>query len=309
MIGRVNFRATMERCLLLIDSPRSGPYNMAADEWCAAWAAGHEAPILRLYRWHPATLSLGYFQRYEDRKSHPSSQSCPVVRRPSGGGAILHDREWTYALCLPAEHPLAKDRLLLYLTVHETLARWLQRWGVTAVVLRRENPPARCGQTPSRPCPFLCFQRRTVGDVVAVVDEETFSSCQSSGNQPTETNGSPGTAEPSPSCAESTVKLVGSAQRRTRNAVLQHGSILLGRSPWAPELPGVWEVTGHKDPIGHDSELFRDFAVAWPPLLAQALGWRLQHFPYSTERDSLFEELLARFSSQEWTCKSQSAIG
>ncbi|MBC7351563.1 MAG: hypothetical protein H5U08_04320 [Thermogutta sp.] len=299
----------METCLLLIDSARNGASNMAADEWCAAWAARHGTVILRLYRWQPATLSLGYFQRYEDRHSHPASQSCPVVRRPSGGGAILHDREWTYALCLPAGHPLAKDRLSLYLTVHETLANWLQRWGVMAAVLREEDLSTRCSSTPSRSCPFLCFQRRTVGDIVVVVDGDTLSSHQSPSNSLAKAQEAVETAELSQASGKLTVKLVGSAQRRTRDAVLQHGSVLLGQSPWAPELPGLWEITGHKDPLTEDKELFRDFAVAWPPMLAQALGWRLQPFPHSIEHDPVFDELFARFSSQEWTWKSRSAIG
>jgi lipoate-protein ligase A len=299
----------METCLLLIEGAKSGPYNMAADEWCAAWAAHHGTIILRLYRWQPATLSLGYFQSYDDRKSHPTSQPCPVVRRPSGGGAIVHDREWTYALCLPAEHPLAKDRLSLYMTVHETLANWLRRWGAGAVVLRQEDLPNRCGPNPSRSCPFLCFQRRTVGDIVAVVDRETFFGNQLPPEPALEMDGTTGMAHPSQLARTSTVKLVGSAQRRTRDAVLQHGSILIGQSSWAPELPGLWEVLGHEEPIAENNEIFRDFAVAWPPMLAQVLGWRLEHFPQSVGRDALFNELFTRFSSQEWICKSRSTTG
>ncbi len=65
---------------------------------------------LRFYQWNQPTLSLGYFQSYEDRGRHAASQECTVVRRQTGGGAILHDRELTYSLILPATHPLGATR-------------------------------------------------------------------------------------------------------------------------------------------------------------------------------------------------------
>jgi len=66
-------------------------------------------------------LSLGYFQAYRDRARHPASAAAAVVRRLSGGGALLHDRELTYSLCLPATHPLARRSPELYEAVHRSL--------------------------------------------------------------------------------------------------------------------------------------------------------------------------------------------
>src|SRR5439155_1505059 len=82
---------------LLIDEPLDGAANMARDEAILiAQAAGAAPPTLRLYRWRPACLSLGRFQRSDqiDRAACERS-GVEVVRRPSGGRAILHDDELT----------------------------------------------------------------------------------------------------------------------------------------------------------------------------------------------------------------------
>ena len=90
------------RCRLLIDAPERGVWNMAIDEALLESAADESCDLvtLRFYRWSEPTLSLGYFQSYEDRNSHEASRSLPVVRRSSGGGALVHDHEWTYSLAI-----------------------------------------------------------------------------------------------------------------------------------------------------------------------------------------------------------------
>src|SRR3979490_2061404 len=87
---------------LLLDSPAVGAWNMAVDEvLLAGVAAGSVPPTLRFYQWAPPRLSLGYF--------HPSqvgdADACrrlgvDIVRRPTGGRAILHDCELTYSVAL-----------------------------------------------------------------------------------------------------------------------------------------------------------------------------------------------------------------
>ncbi len=121
----------MEAVLILRDPPNSGAWNMAVDE-ALLERAKEIGPVLRFYEWSPATLSLGYFQSARQRLLHPPSRNCPLVRRPSGGGAILHDRELTYALVVPAGHPWARSREQLYFMVHEALAETLVRWGIRA---------------------------------------------------------------------------------------------------------------------------------------------------------------------------------
>jgi lipoate-protein ligase A len=189
-------------CRLVIDPPARGAWNMAVDEVLLGWSAEKGRCCLRFYQWSEPTLSLGYFQRYEDRRLHPPSLGCPVVRRISGGGAILHDDELTYSLVVPRPHPLAARAPLLYRTVHTTLIEALADLGLAGHL--HEQPRRRAEERQ----PFLCFQRRAPGDVLV-----------------------------------GDTKVAGSAQRR-RQAVLQHGSLLLGRSAAAPELDGLAQLLG-----------------------------------------------------------------
>src|SRR5947209_949950 len=84
---------------LLPYSVASGPENMAADETLLR-SAIEGTTSLRFYAWSPATLSLGYFQPESARRRDPLVADLPFVRRPSGGTALVHDHEVTYALAL-----------------------------------------------------------------------------------------------------------------------------------------------------------------------------------------------------------------
>jgi len=241
-------------CRLLLDPPASGAWNMAVDDMLLEWSAERGGCCWRFYGWQQATLSLGYFQQYAQRQQHPSSRDCPAVRRLTGGGAIVHDAELTYSLVVPSGHRLAARQSLLYETVHASLIEALADMGI---------PAALCRQPASLPAaaePFLCFQRRTLGDVLL---------------------------------SETTI--AGSAQRRRRGAVLQHGSVLLRGSPAAPELAAVEELTGR---------VFtpEKFAEIWLP---KALG-RLALFgrpqllsPHEQGRAAAL--LKIRYSRRRWT--------
>jgi len=191
-------------CCLLIDPPGGGAWNMGVDECLLDSFAQGETCCWRFYQWREPTLSLGYFQAYEDRQKHRPSRDCPAVRRASGGGAIVHDVELTYSLVAAASNPLARQPHFLYEAVHAALIEALVELGVGRASLFGQT-----GGLAEAKQPFLCFQRRSPGDVVY-----------------------------------GEAKIAGSAQRRRRGAVLQHGSVLLGRSAAAPELPGIAELTG-----------------------------------------------------------------
>lgn len=192
---------------LCLDPPAPGAANMAADEaLLAAAAAG--APGGRWYRWSEPTVSLGHFQK-ADELAGTDLAGLPAVKRLSGGGAIVHDDEWTYAMAVPRSHPLARSPERFYEAVHGELIAALAAAGVAA---RLRGAGGSAGDEPT-----LCFLRADPRDVV-VSD-----------------------------VAGAVRKIVGSAQRRRRGAVLQHGSLLAAASPAAPDVLGLRELCGLTD--------------------------------------------------------------
>jgi lipoate-protein ligase A len=194
----------MLSCHLIVDPPADGVWNMALDEALLEAAKTDGVATLRFYTWREPTLSLGYFQAHGDRKLHAASLACPSVRRASGGGAILHDGELTYSIALPQSHPASKRPERLYRIFHQSLIDTLGQFAIDATLGDVHIKRAK-GE------PFLCFQRRTAGDVLL-------------GGH----------------------KIAGSAQRRHQRAILQHGSVLLDRSVCAPELPGIRDLAGNR---------------------------------------------------------------
>ena len=91
------------------DSPASGGWNMAADEALAHRSEETNSVLMRLYGWHPHTVSLGSFQRYVDFSETSELSHWPVVRRPSGGGAIIHGTDLTYGLAVPGNHDWSRE--------------------------------------------------------------------------------------------------------------------------------------------------------------------------------------------------------
>lgn len=98
--------AVMRQWRLIFSNADSGARNMAIDE--ALLLEVVDRPVLRFYGWQPHCLSLGYGQRSAivDRE-RLRARGCDLVRRASGGGAILHTQELTWCLVLPPQHPLA----------------------------------------------------------------------------------------------------------------------------------------------------------------------------------------------------------
>ncbi|MCA9128303.1 MAG: hypothetical protein KDB22_14525 [Planctomycetales bacterium] len=204
----------------VVESPRDGDTNMQVDMRMLAYAAEHGVPLLRLYQWSHPTVSLGYFQRYTDYQAHECHQAPHVVRRSTGGGAIVHHHDWTYSLAMPTIGGTASDRDSaiakiakigaaepLYDLVHDVVVSWLRSHGWEASKWLGESKPAATRTACSTNCDFLCFARRSRGDVV--VGEH---------------------------------KVMGSAQRRMPGAIIQHGSLLLSSSHFAPQLAGLAQI-------------------------------------------------------------------
>lgn len=148
----------MNSARLIVDQPAPGPWNMAVDEALLESARSARTITLRVYGWSEATLSLGYFQPYDERKGHVPSGRCPAVRRATGGGAIVHDHEITYSLTAPSHDRMDRQLSHWYDLVHQTWIVALGRRGVECY---------RCPQTdPQKERQFLCFERRCAGDLL-----------------------------------------------------------------------------------------------------------------------------------------------
>jgi lipoate-protein ligase A len=248
---------------------------MALDEALLEEAAGKGLATLRFYQWNEPTLSLGYFQAIADRQSHAASLGCPIVRRHSGGGAILHDRELTYSLALPALPRFTRDPHALYLAVHRSLRETLAELSGPGFVGAIELCPQTIRPTGAAGEPFLCFRRRAYGDLLVRV-------CGSLGL---------------PQTVDGAHKVTGSSQRKRRGAVLQHGSILLAQSDRATELPGLAELVAKRVEAGEVVSL-------WAPRIAETLGLGIAP---STAHETTMEraKLIAKskFAQSDWTAR------
>ena len=173
------------RCIL--DAPRDGAANMAMDQALLEGVQAGGRPVLRLYRWRPGCLSLGRNQTARGIYD-PSRTGAPgtgIVRRPTGGLAVWHERELTYAVI--ANTSMLGGPRSAYMEINRALASGLGTLGATVDIAA---PGPRGGPLSTHTHP--CFSQAAAGEVT--------------------TRGR---------------KLVGSAMRVEKRALLQHGSILL----------------------------------------------------------------------------------
>ena len=228
--------APANRLVAWWDEPAAGHVNMAADEVLAAEAVRLGRPLVRFYGWSTTTFSLGAFQRLADARVAEAVAGLPFVRRPSGGGGIVHGSDLTYAAAVPRDHPWGGEPQVLYDAFHEALAAVLTARGITA----RLHPgrTAAAGDD-SR---LFCFDRRARGDLVVAGPS---------------TDGH---------------KILGSAQRRLKAAVLQHGTLLLETPRHVAATaahPGLFDLHPATAAAG-----VRDLASTWLDRVAEAAGLR-----------------------------------
>ena len=118
----------------------SGAENMAIDEALLLTMA-HTAqpqPVLRFYGWSPATLSLGYAQSYHKEVDEEAclAEGIEIVRRPTGGRAVLHQYELTYSVIAPEHDPHVSGTVIeSYLKISQALLKGLKALGVPAEMI------------------------------------------------------------------------------------------------------------------------------------------------------------------------------
>lgn len=175
---------------LLITQPAPGAWNMAVDEAILETTRrGEVAPTLRLYAWDPPCLSLGYAQPVADADfPHLQKLGWDIVRRPTGGRAILHTDELTYSVIGPQSHPsLTGGVLETYQRLSKALLEALHQLDIPAEA--RPQPPSPMDSDAKGP---VCFEVPSNYEITVKGK-----------------------------------KLIGSAQARRRKGILQHGSLPL----------------------------------------------------------------------------------
>jgi lipoate-protein ligase A len=258
---------------LLISTPADGATNMATDEAIVRGVTlGQAPPTLRLYAWVPPCLSLGRGQSIEEIKRDACARDgVHIVRRPTGGRAILHTDELTYSVVAPPDDPrLTGDIITSYRRLSQALLMALQQLGVDA-------------------------QARSVNRTTNAINPVCFEV---------------------PSHYELTTpdgrKLVGSAQMRTSDAVLQHGTIpLVGDiarichylvSPPAVEQVRARAATLESvlaQPVSWDQA-----AAAMVKGFSSALNLTLARGALtSAEQDWIIELCAEKYANSDWTAR------
>ena len=174
----------------LIDGKLSPAKNMAMDEAIFECVQeGRSLPTIRFYNWEPSTVSCGYNQEVAKEIDLVAlrKQDFGFVRRPTGGRVVLHDNEVTYAVIGPAEGRLSGNVTESYSEISKALAKGLELMGIN-VDFEKGNLSSEHQRQTANPC-FASSSRYEL--------------------------------------SYQRKKIVGSAQVRKNNCLLQHGSILL----------------------------------------------------------------------------------
>jgi lipoate-protein ligase A len=269
---------------LVVDGESDGATNMAVDEAIlSSLLQGDSLPTLRFYAWSPPCLSLGRGQpQGEVDLAACRADGVDVVRRPTGGRAILHTDELTYSVALCQTDPLAAGGILeSYRRLSEGLLTGLRNLGVEAVSVQSTGKVGERKEAEDRT--VVCFE--TPSDYEVTVGKR---------------------------------KLVGSAQWRARGGVLQHGTLPLygdlGRILCYLALPGadreaqrealhmraltLEEALGRAVPFGQAAQALADG-------FAQALDIGLIPGALTARERKLATQLRhSRYATPEWTARA-----
>jgi lipoate-protein ligase A len=134
-----------EQWLLLDLGQSDAAFNMALDEALLEGATETNHPVLRFYGWKQPAASFGYFQKISEIENVTSLR--PLVRRPTGGGLVPHDADWTYSVVIPPNHHWYELRAE---TSYERMHVWIQRtFGLLSISTEvaaccRKEVPGQC---------------------------------------------------------------------------------------------------------------------------------------------------------------------
>jgi lipoate-protein ligase A len=183
----------MDTWRLIRSGLQTPAYNMAMDEAIVmAHSEGLVPPTLRFYGWNPPTLSIGFFQKAaEVDLTAVEAAGIGFVRRPTGGRAVLHDRELTYSVIVAESYPgLPSGVTEAYRVLSEGLRLGFRQLGLDARMVQGVEPGGK--RSADAAASAACFDAPSWYELVVAGR-----------------------------------KVAGSAQLRQKGVVLQHGSILL----------------------------------------------------------------------------------
>jgi len=243
-----------------------------------AVSRGTVPPTVRFYQWSKPTITLGYFQSYKKEVDSEKSKELGVdiVRRLTGGRAVLHHRELTYSLISPANNPVLRGTVLqTYLVISQGLVKGLKELGVQAEISDGKkhygSATAACFDSPSR------YEITVLGK-----------------------------------------KLVGSAQTRHGNCILQHGSVIIKteadllfsclnfdneQAREKAKCSFVSKATSLSEVLGHPPE-FREIAGVLAKSFTTELGINLIPQQLSdTEQEEAHDLDLAKYRTDDWNIR------
>jgi len=263
---------------LLLDGEGDGATNMAVDEAILeAVIDGHSPPTLRFYGWSPPCLSLGRNQPLAEANLDACrATGVDVVRRPSGGQAVLHRRELTYAVALLQDDPRSEGGVLEgYRRLSEGLLAGLQRLGIDAV--------QACGARPAGgPSSPICFDRPTDYEIC-------FGGRKLIGSAQWRRRGG--------------VLQHGSLPLRGDLARIVDLVILGQRDPEQEKRRLAGRVVSLEEARGR-AVSFDDAAQALAAGLAAVLNLELVPGPLSDREQATAADLRTRYAADEWTARS-----
>jgi lipoate-protein ligase A len=130
---------------LLRQGKNAADYNMALEEALLESAPELGRPVLRFYGWKESAATFGYAQKYADVEKLTLLR--PLVRRPTGGGLVPHDADWTYSLVFPAGHFWHRLKAVeSYQRVHQWVRAAFAKMNVAAVLSpgSQKEIPGQC---------------------------------------------------------------------------------------------------------------------------------------------------------------------
>ncbi|MBI9047518.1 MAG: lipoate--protein ligase family protein [Anaerolineaceae bacterium] len=264
---------------LIINKPKQASWNMAMDEMLLEEMQNENYyPVLRLFSWEPASLSLGYAQPISDIDFDALEKNgWGLVRRPTGGRGILHTDELTYSVIAPIKNKIVAGNIMeSYRRLSQALLLALSYLGIRASADKIHDLPNN-----SKKNGAVCFE-------VPSNYEITYDG----------------------------KKLIGSAQARKKNGVLQHGTL-----PLQGDLTRIVQVLQFSDKSKKDIACQRILqrATTIENILGKTISWEMaaeaftkafkntfditfiNHQLTQEEADRTQQLVEAKFGNDQWT--------